>query len=256
MDGAAWLVFFILFAIALSALIWWICTHYTQLWNRVYEVTPSCHALCGAAALITFFATLGFIGLKNMRPVAEQMVVEWSDDVMEDGELSSRCFRDAYYAIQKSGLEDMRGFAAPENGGEYIPISHRETQILVGQIYAGNACRVFSRHDPCIGHFLKAKDGVPSEMIARDVESFFRSGKGNTYPLEQGFVLAIEKISSDLQSQCGRIVRVCRGWLILLFLMVQLVPFGLIGYLAYRELRRCRKAGRPSEYEDIDFENI
>jgi hypothetical protein len=70
MDGAAWLVVYILLAIALSALIWWVCTHYTRLWNRVYEVTPSFHALCGAAALFTFFGVLGFIGLKNMRPVA------------------------------------------------------------------------------------------------------------------------------------------------------------------------------------------
>lgn len=256
MDGAVWLVVYILLAIALSALIWWVCTHYTRLWNRVYEVTPSFHVLCGAAALITFFTTLGFIGLKNMRPVAEEMVEAWSEDVMEDDALASRCFAEAFYAIKESGLESMRGYIPPEKGGDLIPISRRETQILVGQIYAGNACRDFSERYPFIGHFLKAKKGVPSGLIAADVESFFRSGKGRTYPLEQGFVLAVEKISSDLQAQCGRIVRVCRGWLLLLFLMVQLIPFGVIGYLAYRELRRCRKAGRPSEYEDIDFENI
>ena len=253
LDGAAWLFVYILIAVGFSALIWWACTHYTKLWNKVYEVTPSFHVLCALAAVITFGATLGFIGLKNMRPVAEQMVAYWAEDVVEDVGLSQTCFRDAYYAIKDAGLEDMRGYRTPESGGDLIPISRKETQILVGQIYAGNACRDFSARYPLIGHFLKAEEGVPAEIIARDVNVFFRSGRGRTYPLEQGFVLAIEKISSDLQSQCGRIVRTCRGWLVLLFFLVQLIPFALIGYLAYKELSLMKRAGRPSEYEGMDF---
>ncbi|MBO5595859.1 MAG: hypothetical protein J5917_03685 [Bacteroidales bacterium] len=253
LDGTAWLVVYILLALALSAFIWWVCTNYTKLWNKVYKVTPACHVLCGIAAVITFFGTLGFIGLKNMRPVAEEMVEEWSEDVMDNEELSERCFREAYYAIKESGLEDMRGYRTPENGGDLIPISRKETQILVGQLYAGNACQDFAANYPFIGYFIKAHDGVPSEVIAADINAFFQSRKGRTYPLEQGFVLAIEKISSDLQSQCGRIVRVCRGWLILLFLLVQLVPFGLIGYLAYEELQRNRRTGKPLE-DDVDFD--
>lgn len=253
MDGTAWLVFYIILAVALSAFIWWVCTHYTKLWNRVYEVTPSFHIICGVASLVTFFATLGFIGLKNMKPVAEQMVDEWSEEVMYDNDLSSQCFHDSYYAIKESGLEDMRGYVAPEKGGDIIPISHRETQVLVGQIYAGNACRDFSLRYPFIGYFIKAEDGVPAELITQDINSYLRSGKSHTYPLEQGFVLAIKKISSDLQEQCGRIVRVTRWWLFLLFLLVQLIPFGLIGYLAYRELQMYKRSGRPSDYEDIDM---
>lgn len=258
LDGTAWLFVYILIAAGFSALVWWACTHYTKLWNRVYEVTPSFHILCGVASVITFGATLGFIGLKNLRPVAERMVAEWAEEVVDDDALSQLCFRDAYYAIKDAGLEDMRGYRTPEGGGDLIPISRKETQILVGQIYAGNACRDFSACYPFIGHFLKAEEGVPAEIIAQDVNQFFRGGRGRTYPLEQGFVLAIEKISSDLQSQCGRIVRTCRGWLVLIFLLVQLIPFGLIGYLAYKELSRMKRAGRPSEYEgrDFDFDNI
>lgn len=255
MDGTAWLLAYILLGLALSALVWWICTHYTKLWNKVYKVTPSFHVLCGAAAVVTFLATLGFIGLKNMRPVAERMVDTWSDAVMQDSDLSAACFHDAYYAIKDSGLENMRGYKAPEQGGDLIPISRKETQILVGQIYAGNACRDFSARYPFIGHFVKAHDGVPSEVIAADVDAFFKARRGYTYPLEQGFVLAVEHISSDLQSQCGRIVRIARGWLILFFLLVQLVPFGLIGYLAYRELRRHKRSDRQSIYADLDFDS-
>jgi len=255
MDGTGKLVLWIVVAIAFSALCWWACTHYTKLWNKRYHVTDGFHVLCGAAAVVTFLATLGFIGLKNMRPVAERMVDTWSDAVMQDSDLSAACFHDAYYAIKDSGLENMRGYKAPEQGGDLIPISRKETQILVGQIYAGNACRNFSVSYPFIGYFIKAHDGVPSEIIAADVNAFFKSRRGQTYPLEQGFVLAIDQISSDLQSQCGRIVRITRSWLVILFLLVQLVPFGLVGYLAYEALRRGRRSGGEQEtsYDELGF---
>lgn len=262
MDGSGMLVLYIVLALAFSALMFYAGTHYTQLWNKVYHVTPLCRALCGVAALVTFFATLGFIGLKNTRPVAEAMVAEWSEEVMTDDALAARCFYESYYAIRDAGMEDMRGFSAPENGGQYIPISHRETQVLVGQIYAGNACRDFDARYPLIGYFLKADEGVPSEIIAEDVNAYFRRRVSSTYPLERGFELAVEQISTDLQSQCGKIVRKCRGLLVLLFLLAQLIPFGLIGYLAYKELIIHRRNKYPNDAEvglgeaDNFFDNL
>ena len=121
MDGTGMLVLYILLALAFSALMFYAGTHYTQLWNKVYKVTPSCRALCGVAALVTFLATLGFIGLKNTRPAAEAMVAEWSADVMEDDDLSERCFSESYYAIRDAGIEDMHGYRTPENGGGTSP---------------------------------------------------------------------------------------------------------------------------------------
>ena len=256
MEGTARLIIYLVIAFVLSGFVWWACTHYTKLWNKVYHVTPSFHVLCGIAALVTFFSTLGFIGLKNMKPVAEQWVAQWAADVMDDYDLSNRCFKEAFYAIRYAGIEDMRGFRSPENGGDLIPISSNKTQVLVGEIYAGNACLDFTLRNPFIGHFLKADDGVPSEIIAADVNRFFKTNRGETYPLEQGFVLAIDQISSDLQSQCGRIVRVSRFWLVLIFLLVQLIPFGTIGYLAYKDLKNNRKTDRESYHDDFDFDNI
>ena len=61
MDGTGKLILWIVLAIAFSALCWWICTNYTKLWNKRYHVTNGFHALCGAAALVTFFTVLAFM---------------------------------------------------------------------------------------------------------------------------------------------------------------------------------------------------
>ncbi len=254
MDGAALLFLWIIIAAAFSALCWWICTHYTRLWNKKYEVTTGFHVLCAIAAVVTFCASLCFIGQKNTRPVAQEMVDEWTEDAGDDYELQNASFVKAFYAVRDAGKEDMRGYRTPEKGGDIIPMSYKETRILVSNIYASDACRDFYSDYPFLGWFLKADEGVPTELIAADQNRFFRSHPGQMYPLERGFQLGIEQINTQLQEQTGRIVRVTRLWLVLLFLLVQLIPFGAIGYMAYKDIfNRHTERTEKSCSDDFDL---
>lgn len=256
MDGAVLFALWIVLAAAFSTLVWWACTHYTRLWNRKYEVSAGFHVLCGVAAVITFAATLCFIGLKNMKPVAQEMVDEWTEKATEDGVLQDGSFRKAYYSVKDAGKEDMRAYRTPESGGDLIPMSYRETHLLVSSIYAGDACRDFGEKFPFLGWFLKADEGVPAEIIAADQNAWFRSHPGGVYPLERGFQLGINQINTQLREQTGRIVIVTRTWLILLFLLVQLIPFGSIGYMAYKDLFRHKGKEAESYNDSFDFDNI
>lgn len=255
MDGTGKLILWIVLALAFSALCWYICTNYTKLWNKRYHVTGGFHALCGIAALVTFFAVLAFIGLKNTKPVAERMVEEWSEDVVDDYELQNAAFENAFDQVAASGLENMRGFRHPSQGGLIIPLSHPETQLLVSGIYAGAACRDFGAKYPFLGWFLKTDEGVPTELIAADQQAWFRRHPGQNYPLEQGFKLGVRQIQDQLQEQTGRIVRITRGWLVLLFLLVQLIPFGAIGYMAYQDLTHNKRLAQDYT-DDFDIDNI
>ncbi len=256
MDGAGKLVLWIVVAIAFSALCWWACTHYTKLWNKRYHVTDGFHVLCGVAALVTFFAVLAFIGLKNTKPVAEEMVKEWSEEVVDNPALSNRCFKEAFYAVKQAGKENMRGLRTPENGGNFIPMNHTETLVLVSHLYASRACEDFGQKYPFIGHFLKADDQLSTETVKKDIQAFFRTHPGGTYNLNHGFELAVGLIREGLQAQTGRIVRITRTWLVLLFLLVQLIPFGAIGYLAYQDLFKHRAEAASAYKDDFDIDNI
>ena len=253
MDGAGLFFLWFVLAAAFSALVWWVCTHYTRLWNKEYEVTSGFHVLCAAAAIITFAATLCFIGLKNTKSVAQEMVDEWTENVENDVALQNASFVRSFHAVKESGLENMRGYLAPEAGGDLIPMSCKETQTLVSSIYAGDACRDFGRKYPFLGWFLKADEGVPTVLIAADCDKWFLSHPGGAYPLERGYELGVRQINTQLQEQTGRIVRVTRTWLVLLFLLVQLIPFGAIGYIAYKDIF-SRHSQRKSDTDNFDLD--
>ncbi len=254
MDGAGKFVLYFLAALFMSVLCWIVCTRYTKLWNKEFSVSPSFHFVCALAAIITFFTTLIFIGLKNTRPVAESLVQQWSEELVSDSELSNESFREAFYAIKDAGKENIKNYKTPENGGTLIPMSYPETYELVGRIYADAACRDFNDRFPFLGYFLHADSGIPTEVVAEDVARFFANDRSKTYPLQHGMTLAIQHIGEDLQMQTGRIVRITRRWLLILFLLVQAVPFGIIGYLAYKDLHFGHH-DIMSDYED-EFSNI
>lgn len=260
MDGTGMLLLWIAVALGFSTLCWWICTHYTKLWNKRYNVKSGFHVICSISAIITFFTVLSYIGLKNMKLVAERMVEEWEYDVVNDGDLQNESFIMAYEAVADSGLEKMDGYPSPFLGGNFIPMEHEETRLLVSSIYAGNACDDFHREYPFLGWFLKTDKGVPTELIAADQEAFFkkRYGFAITYPLERGFNLGVRHISNQLQKQTPRIVSVTRLWLVLVFLIIQLIPFGIIGFLAYKDLfRHTEEEEKDNNYSDkFDFDNI
>lgn len=259
MDGTTMLLLWIVVALGFSALCWWICTHYTKLWNKRYNVRQGFHIICSISAIITFLAVLSFVGLKNTKLVAEKMVEEWEYDVVEDGELQNDSFIMAYEAVDDAGLENMNGFPPPCSGGDQVPMKYKETQLLVSSIYAGNACDDFHIEYPFLGWFLKADKGVPTELIAADQEAFFkdRFGFATTYPLERGFKLGVRHISNQLQEQTPRIVKVTRLWLVLVFLAIQLIPFGIIGFLAYKDLFNHKDEDLENNYSDnFDFDNI
>lgn len=256
MDGTGKLILYFLAALFMSVACWVVCTRYTKLWNKHYSVSVPFHIVCAVAAVITFFATLGFIGLKNTKPVAQAIVSIWSEDLLSDDELSNACFRRSFYAIKEAGLEDIKDYKTPEKGGNIIPMSHPETYELVGSIYANGACRDFNDRFPFLGYFLHADSGIPAEIVVDDVARFFAANRNKTYPLNQGMKLAVQHISDDLQMQTGKIVRVTRTWLVLLFLLVQLVPFGIIGFLAYRDLHFGHHVSLSDDEPDDIFSMI
>lgn len=256
MDGTGKLLLWIAIAFAFSALCWWVCTHYTKLWNKRYNVKPGFHIICSMSAIISFLAVLSFIGLKNTKPVAEKMVEEWEYDVVENYKLQNECFLKAYETVADSGLETMKGFPHPSIGGDLIPMVHKETQLMVSKIYAEGACEDFHRNYSFLGWFLKTDEGIPMEMIAADQDAFFKNERNTSYPLERGFSIGVQHISDQLQEQTPRIVRITRVWLILFFLVIQLIPFSIIGLLAYKDLF-SHKDDLDDQYSDnFDFDNI
>lgn len=246
MDGVGFTILYILISVAFAILWWVVCVNYTKLWNKRFHVSPSFHILCFIAASISFLSALSFIGLKNLQSVSEQFVTEWSENILDDTEFQNTLFEDAYYAIEEEGEENMAGFPAPEDGGHTIPVSSIGSMVLVSSIYADGACNNFDECYPFLGFFLDADAGIPTDILAEDIEDWLQSNP--VYQTTRGMEVAVEYIENDLINQASQIVRTCRWWLVLLFLAVQMVPFVIIGILAYNDLNRHHVSYKNIQY--------
>jgi hypothetical protein len=77
-------------------------------------------------------------------------------------------------------------------------------------------------------------------VISADMNNFFAEHRGEKHPiynLNHGVDIAADLFARNLESQTSKVVTKARRWITALFLLVQLIPFGLIGYSAYMDLQ-------------------
>jgi hypothetical protein len=226
----------IVVAFFLAGLCWWGASRYSHLWNRRFRVTAAHHLLCLLAALLTLVYVVLFASIKYTQVAAEASIDRWRIKLLEDKEWWQRVFKETYVAVKNLGVEDFSNYPPPESGGNRIPLNQQLTRQRVAQIYVNEAISNFRTEHPFLSSIFWIRSDVPAEDIQNDVNEFFRKG-GQTYAFETAIEIAAREIKSDLQRQTNRVVPMAWGILIALFALVRLIPFGWIGYAAYRDLK-------------------
>lgn len=230
------LLMVVLSALLLAGLCWFVCSYYTRLWNKTFHVSIRHHLICAVSALFTFFFILMFVGVRNLKFVSEKLVMKWSQDLQQDEVWNDKTYCDAFYAVKKSGKEDFNGIPAPGQSGCIIPFTDESSLIITSNLYASAACLDFSERHPFLTKLLSAKPSISVELIKKDMDDYFMTGN-NIYPVERAINLAARQIRGELLSQTKRIVYLARSILIVLFILIQAIPFGFIGYCAYQDLK-------------------
>lgn len=222
----------------LAALCWWGCSSYSRLWNLRYRVTLGHHALCGLAALLTLLFTLVYASLAYTKDAAYDSLQGWQKEVNQDQKWASRVFADAYHAVQKLGIEDFSNYPPPEQGGQLFPSSDERSIITAATTYAASGAAHFAEHRPFLSRLLRAGTEVPQQIAAADTKAFFASAKkGENYEVRRALTLVAKEIRRNLDEQVPRLVILSRRIAVVAFLLVQLIPFGLVGIAAYRDLK-------------------
>jgi len=112
-------------------------------------------------------------------------------------------------------------------------------QICV-ETYVEAACSDFSTVHPFLNLMLSAQPGISEDEIRNDIYGYFQINRTDAYPLERAVKIAADHIRESLLEQSPKTVWKTRMILILLFLAVQMFPFGIIGYCAYKDLKVVR----------------
>jgi hypothetical protein len=223
-------------AAMLAAGCWGAASQYSRLWNLRFQTTRSHQLLCLCVAGWTMIFALVFISLKYTKQVADLFIEKWRVQLVADRTWGGETYDTAYYAVKNLGLEDFRTTLPPEQGGR-IPLTHAQSITKFAEIYANAAVRHFQTTHPFLSKILWARSDIPIELIDREVNAFFQLHPSGTYRAEEAINIAATAIRGNLQPQTERIVPIARTILVALFLLIQFIPFSIIGYAAYKDLK-------------------
>lgn len=222
----------------LGVICWIACSYYSRLWNLRYRITITHHILCGIAAILTFVFTLIFSGLQYTKEAAYVLIDIWQKiEINLDENWKHQTFEKAYKKVKLLGTEDFSKYPSPAEGGRVIPTTKNESYNAVAEIYANEAVQHFKEAHSYLSKILWAKSDTPARVIYNDIERFFKANRGGRYSTEDAIGLAGKLIKQGLDLQVPRVVTISQIVIVFLFFLVQSIPFALIGYSAYKDLK-------------------
>ncbi len=225
----------VLAGVVLAAICWYLATVYTHLWNKRYKVTTTHHVLCAFASVCTLFFTILFASLYYTKDAALLSINAWQLQLNSDQPWSERTFAKAYDKVKDLGIEDFSSAPPPGTMNSFIPTNHDESRQTAASTYANEACKHFDTKRPFLSKVVWSSPGVPSETIFEDVREWHKHNPN--YPPARAIDIAATQIKDGLTPQVPRVIRLSRMTVTSLFLLIQLVPFGLIGWAAYRDIK-------------------
>jgi hypothetical protein len=208
---------------------------YTRLWNRRFHLTVEHHLFCAFAALCTLFFTVLYGSLYFTKDAAIASIDAWQEQLNHDGYWGDQTYAEAYDKVKELGIEDFSRSPAPGNANSLIPTSHDESRQLAASTYADEACRHFDQRRPFLSKVVWSSPGVPSEVIFQDVKSWHEHNPN--YPPSRAIEIAATQIKDGLEPQAPRVIFLSRLAVAVLFILIQALPFGLIGWAAYRDIK-------------------
>jgi hypothetical protein len=127
-----------------------------------------------------------------------------------------------------------RGLVLPGNGvlGE-----------ITAKVWANSAASLFREMYPAIALAVwPARQEVATSRIQDDRASYLRQGN-DSYPLQRATDIARTEVRKSLEERAPRIVTVARLGLVIVFVLVQAIPFAAVGIAAYIDLMKSPSIG-------------
>jgi len=223
-------------ALLLAAGMWVFCSFFSRLWNKNYHLNVWHHVLCFFAAAATFFVVLLYPSLEYLKPFAYASVQSWQSELKRNNtlwsEVSSKCLKTCIAMGIKQQTPETVTVTEITPGGKKISGIKK-----VSQIYAQAIVDNFALKRPGLRLILSARGRLAQEAINKEIEDYFNANPNRTMATEKIVGKGGDVIRGDLNEQIPKIVPYARAGLILIFLLFQGIPFGMIAIASYRDIR-------------------
>jgi hypothetical protein len=189
--------------------------------------------------VITFFSTLLFFSLPYLRPVVEFSVKTWQVSLESNGELWNKTLNDCRKILEKKGISQTTpnvvtvSYTTTGPGGTVTKNGIKD----VSRIFANTILKDFWDKRPMLSLILWARGAEARAAMSESMVEHFDRYPGSTMSSQKVIKVGADKIREDLDRQIPKIVPYARGGLIVLFLLAQATPFGLVAYSSYRDIK-------------------
>lgn len=222
--------------VVLAALCWVGCSYYSRLWNLRYRVTLTHHILCCFAAVLTLLFTVVFVALRYTKEAAYVSVQAWEAQINLDKIWAEATFATAWQKVKGLGLEDFSNVPPPGMLNSHIPANKAASIHLAAATYAKASVEHFKGNRPFLSKIVQAHTDLPSQVLDADVKNYFAT-VSKSYPPPRAISLVASEMKKQLDAQVPRVVSIFRLLAVGLFLVVQFIPFGLVGIAAYQDIK-------------------
>lgn len=265
----------IVVAIVIALLTWVGAIYFAKLWNKAYTTKPMNFVLGGFAALVSFIYVILFLSFNQLDTITSLYLEIWSKSLKINQQWQEDTFHKAFYAVKKEDPEGFIGITTPENGGNYIPLRNEKAQLEAAYVYANQANQDFKNTHPFLSKLLFGNNThTTKNEISSDIKVYFEQDYGNSnqdikseisnlmkqyavnvdlswldkleqinpnenrdYKAAWAVDLASDNIRKQLEKRISRVKTLTRIGLTIIFFGIQLIPFSIIGYLAYSDLK-------------------
>lgn len=222
--------------IIFSILVGLSCHYFYKLWNKNYK-TKTLHKILSVFSFVfSFLFIICFVGFTFLEEIAMANIVTWKENLQVDSDFKHQSFIQAYENVNKLGIEDFSNITPPDKGGNSFPTKETESQLEAGKTYYEAAILNFKNNHGFLNSILSVKSESTLALVQKDMTDFFAKGN-KVYMIDDGIQIAANSLKDSLFEQAPRVVKVSRILLVILFVFVQLIPFSIISYSAYKDLR-------------------
>jgi hypothetical protein len=224
-------------ALLLAAGMWVFCSFFSRLWNKHYHINAWHHVLCFFASAATFVVVLLYPSLEYLKPFAYASVQSWQSELNKNNGVWMEVTRKCRKACEAMGIKQ-----GSDTSICTTMISTPSGKVISGikkvsQIHAQAIVENFVRERPGLSLILSARGRKAQEAINKEMEDYF--DKNPMSNMDQQIIIneGGNVIRKELDQQIPKIVPYARMALILIFLVFQGIPFGIIAIASYRDIR-------------------
>jgi hypothetical protein len=249
LTDRTFVTFGILKALFLAGFTWWLCAFSMWLWNRRFQMRFIHHVFCGFAAVITLMSIFVFQCLGEVKKRALQDLENWRESYSADSTYGWETFLKAHDSLRElyrqNGWQwDANRFVdpprrlPPDTGRYILPLDHTEGREASLKIYCDRALDNLGLSRPVLSQILWGHATIDLDPMRQDLNAFMQENPGQIYNLTTGSLriageLCLEKLGREVAKQ----VVYLRYELVALFLLAQMIAFGLAGHAAYSALK-------------------